>query len=199
MAISADYFEALFAGSDDPWSFRSRWYEARKRALTLASLPRQKYATAYEPGCANGELSAELAVRCERLLISDGTPRAVDLARERVKALPHVEVVQAWVPDEWPSRTFDLIVISELGYFLTEESLGELMAKARQSLLLNGTVLACHWRRPIQGCVMTGDDVHARLHQSLGLARMVSTTDTDFLLDVWCSDRESVAQKEQIP
>lgn len=199
MAISADYFEALFAGNDDPWSFRSRWYEARKRALTLASLPRQKYATAYEPGCANGELSAELAVRCERLLISDGTPRAVDLARERVKALPHVEVVQAWVPDGWPSRTFDLIVISELGYFLTEKSLDELVAKARQSLLSNGTVLACHWRRPIQGCVMTGKEVHVRLHQYLGLARIVSITDADFMLDVWCSDRESVAQKEQIP
>ena len=113
----------MFAGNDDPWSFRSRWYEMRKRAMTLASLPRARYGNAFEPGCANGELSAELAARCDRLLISDGTRRAVDSARGRVSSLPHVEVMQAWVPDDWPQQAFDLVVISELGYFLSPDAL----------------------------------------------------------------------------
>ena len=198
MAISLAYFEAMFDNNDDPWSFRSRWYEARKRAVVLASLPHLIYDAGYEPGCANGELSAELALRCKSLLVSDGTPRAVDLARDRLKALPHVEVIQAWVPDDWPSRKFDLIVFSELGYFLTESALHQMTEKLRASLLENGTILACHWRRPIAGCAMTGDEVHSRLHQALRLKRVVNMFDTDFMLDIWSSDPESVAQREQI-
>lgn len=199
MAISPAYFEAMFAGNDDPWSFRSRWYETRKRAMTLASLPRARYVSAYEPGCANGELSAELAARCDHLLISDGTPRAVDIARARVSHLPHVEVIEAWVPGDWPRARFDLVVISELGYFLSPDALDELTAKVRGSLLPGATVLACHWRRPIAGCALNGDEVQARIGQGLALSRLTRVNDADFLLDVWCVEAESVAQREKIP
>lgn len=198
LPISPAYFEAMFAGNDDPWRFKSRWYEARKRALTLAMLPRQRYASAFEPGCANGELSAALATRCDRLLISDGTPRAVDVARQRVQSLPHVEVIQAWVPGQWPAETFDLIVISELGYFLDPEALDALIDKVRTSLQPEATVLACHWRRSIEGCVLGGDDVHARIADRLDVPHLAGFSDADFLLDVWCTDARSVAQIEQI-
>jgi SAM-dependent methyltransferase len=199
MAISPAYFEAMFAGNDDPWSFRSRWYETRKRAITLASLPRARYHRAYEPGCANGELSAELAARCDRLLISDGTPRAVAIARERVSPLPNVEVMAAWVPDDWPRERFDLMVISELGYFLSPAAVDELIVKVRGSLQPGGTVLACHWRRPIEGCLLTGDEVQARFGQLLGLTSLTRVVDPDFLLEVWCQDEQSVAEHEHIP
>src|ERR1700712_2065045 len=73
------YFDAMFQASADPWKYKERWYEERKRALTLACLPQRRYASGYEPGCANGELSAALAGRCDRLLISDGTAAAAEL------------------------------------------------------------------------------------------------------------------------
>ena len=68
MSLPPDYFEQRFRASDDPWSFRTRWYEKRKRELTLASLPRQRYQRVFEPACANGELSAQLAERSDALL-----------------------------------------------------------------------------------------------------------------------------------
>ena len=40
MSVATPYFDQLFAGNDDPWAFRQRWYEQRKRALTLAVLTR---------------------------------------------------------------------------------------------------------------------------------------------------------------
>jgi SAM-dependent methyltransferase len=199
MAISPAYFEAMFAANDDPWSFRSRWYETRKRAMTLASLPRARYHQAYEPGCANGELSADLAARCDHLLISDGTPRAVDIARERVSRLANVEVIEAWVPNDWPRKRFDLLVISELGYFLSPDALDELIGKLRGSLKPGGTVLACHWRRPIEGCALNGDEVQARIGELLGLTSLTRVVDADFLLEVWSLAEQSVAQHENIP
>ena len=198
-SVSPAYFEAMFAGNDDPWSFRSRWYETRKRAMTLASLPRARYRNAFEPGCANGELSAALAARCDRLLICDGTRRAVDIARRRVSSLSQVEVMQAWLPDEWPRDAFDLVVISELGYFLSPDALEELIRKVRGSLQPGATVLACHWRQQIDGCALDGDEVQRRIGHGLGLPSLTRVADVDFLLEVWCDDAHSVAQWEQIP
>lgn len=196
MPSHADYFDALFEGRDDPWGFKTRWYEQRKRALTLAALPRPRYANAYEPGCANGELSAALADRCDQLLVSDGNTRALALARARLAALPHVQVLKAWLPDEWPPGRFDLVVISEVAYYLDAAALLDLVDRARQSLDEHGTVLACHWKAPIEGCALTGSQVHEQLSQQLGLHRVLRVDDPDFLLDVWCGDAMSTAQAE---
>src|SRR5258708_3601429 len=112
------YFHELYERGDDPWKLRGGWYEQRKRSLTLALLPRPRYSNAFEPGCANGELTAELAARCDALLAADLNETAVRLARERVAGMPQVRVEQRTVPGEWPTGAgpFDLIVISELAY-----------------------------------------------------------------------------------
>lgn len=196
MTPHADYFDALFDGRDDPWGFKTRWYEQRKRAITLAALPRPRYASAYEPGCANGELSAALAERCDQLLVSDGNQRALALARARLAALAHVRVLGAWLPEEWPPGRFDLIVISEVGYYLDTPALDQLADLARHSLLEHGTVLACHWKAPIEGCALNGKQVHAQLGQRLDLPHLLRLDDADFLLDVWCSSATSAAQAE---
>lgn len=190
------HFEAMFTESDDPWQFKSRWYESRKRALTLACLQRRRYASAYEPGCANGELSAALAPRCDRLLVTDGSEKAVALARTRLADQAHVQVRQAWLPGEWPCEVFDLVVISEWGFYLGAEDLDALAAKTLASLGPGGTVLACHWRRPIAGCLFDGDQVHRRLAEQLALPVLGHVVDADMRIDVWCRDGLSVAQRE---
>jgi len=196
--IAPGYFKTLFADNDDPWSFRSRWYEARKRALTLACLPETRYASGFEPGCANGELSAALATRCDKLLVCDGTEQAVDVARQRLASFPHVSVQCRWVPEQWPAMSFDLIVLSELGYYLNPEALARLAGKARQSLRATGTVVACHWRASIKGCAMDGDGVHAILNERLALPHLCRFTDADMLIDVWCGSARSLAQREDL-
>jgi SAM-dependent methyltransferase len=190
------FFDDMFAKSPDPWEFESRWYEKRKRDITLACLPKQRYASAYEPGCANGVLTQALAERCDLLIASDGSPKAVDLARQRLIDHTHVEVRDAWVPQEWPVGSFDLIVISELGYFLSDEDLTGLAVKVRDSLLPGGTVVSCHWRWKSTDCDFNGEDVHRRLAQTLRLPSLVHLEDRDFLLDVWSVDPRSVAQVE---
>jgi SAM-dependent methyltransferase len=193
---TARHFDALFDGNDDPWLFRTRWYEVRKRALTLACLPQERFASAFEPGCANGELSAALAMRCDQLWITDASARAVALARERTAAHAHVQVQQAWVPDDWPQESFDLVVISELGYFLSADALARLISKTRSSLRPGGTVLACHWRCGSDDCMLNGDEVHDRLHAGLHLTHLSRVVEDDFRIDVWCDSVLSVAQRE---
>lgn len=197
--IGAEWFDALYRASDDPWSFRTRWYEARKRAVTLACLPRARYRRGFEPGCSIGELTAALAPRCERLLACDFMPAAVEQAARRLAGSPHVAIERRALPEGWPEGRFDLIVASEIGYFLGAADLDRLASRALEALEPDGTLLACHWRHPIEGCELSGDAVHALLGrhaQAAGLARLVRHEEDDFVLECWSPDARSVARAE---
>lgn len=196
MSVATPYFDQLFEDNDDPWAFRQRWYERRKRALTLSLLTRPRYASIFEPGCANGELSAELAARCDRLLCCDAASAAVALASNRLLGFPHAQVAQSRLPDQWPAGPFDLIVLSELAYYLDADDLHRLIDCALASLTDDGQLLACHWRPTIEGCPQTAEQVHAVLHARLGMARVATHHEPDFLLDLWSRDGTSVATLE---
>ncbi|PWD42363.1 SAM-dependent methyltransferase [Gordonia paraffinivorans] len=191
------YFHAMYAADDDPWGFSSRWYERRKYALTLAALSSPRYGSAFEPGCSIGVLSAELATRCDRLLCIDVSPRAVDLARRRLAAAPHAQVRSGDIVEDWPvGERFDLIVLSEVLYYLDADALDDLVGRLPGSLTPDGEVVAVHWRWPVADYPQTGDAVHEALRAS-SLAVSASYSDTDFRLDVLRRrPGRSVAQRE---
>ncbi|HCS45228.1 MAG TPA: SAM-dependent methyltransferase [Pseudomonas sp.] len=196
MSVEDRYFDGLFAGNDDPWAFRDRWYEQRKRAITLAALPRPHYRAIFEPGCANGELSADLATRCDRLLCCDTAAAAVTLARTRLSLFDHAEVRRSRLPGDWPNEQFDLIVLSEVGYYLDAADLKHLIERAAQSLTADGQLLACHWRPPIDDCPLNARQVHDLLHEHLHMPRLVLHQEADFLLELWSREPRSVAALE---
>ena len=190
--------DQFYAESSDPWGFRTRWYERRKREIVIASLTRQRFESCWELGCSVGELTAALAERCDRVFATDGNARAVDEARTRVREFPQVTVEQQIHPDEWPVGHFDLIVFSELGYNFDEAPLRAMSSRLRQTLLPNGTFVACHWRYAIEGCALAGDDVHRILTEVLALPRLVQHVEADFVLEIWSADARSVAAQEEM-
>lgn len=185
-SVSAEYFDQLFENNDDPWSFRTRWYEHRKRALSMSILPRQRYERVFEPACANGELSALLAERSDAIVCMDFNAQAVRLTRERLAGFESAHVLEGRLPGDWPAGQFDLIVLSEIAYYLSPADLAALLERAVASLTPNGSLLACHWLQPIEGCPMDGRQVHAMLQAQLPLHRVVRHEETDFLLELWC-------------
>lgn len=198
MTLTSDYFERLYATREDPWGFRNRWYETRKRALTLAALTRPRYASIFEPACSIGELSAALAERCDALLACDSARAAVVTARGRLKDFPHVRVEKLTLPEEWPDGLFELIVISEIGYYFSPDDLTRIVERALASLSRDGTLLACHWRPEVSEYALTGDRVHALLNETIDLPRLLRHEEDDFLLELWSRDDRSVATLENL-
>ena len=98
MTLDPAHFRERYGASPDPNGLADRWYEARKYALSVALLPRQRYSTAFEPGCSIGVLTARLAARCDSLLSWDAVADAVASARSRTACLPGVLVEQACGP-----------------------------------------------------------------------------------------------------
>ncbi|UNK41495.1 class I SAM-dependent methyltransferase [Luteimonas sp. S4-F44] len=195
-STSPDYFHALYT-DDDPFGCRHRWYEARKRALLLASLPAEAYDAGWEIGCSNGELTVALAARCRTLLATDLDPRAVELARARTATCAGVHVDAMHHPQQWPTGTFDLIVLSEVGYYLAPDALDALLARLPTSLRDAGVFVACHWLHPFDEAPQNGRQVHAAIAQALG-APAFRYEDADLLFEGWSVSPHSVAQREAL-
>lgn len=182
--LSREFFDNFYAGSDDPWGFETRWYEVRKRALTIASLPRPTFASGLEIGCSIGVLTADLAGRCDSLVATDIAEQPLRRARERLRGHEHVRLRRTDTPAEWPVGVFDLVVLSEVAYYWSPEDLSRAIAHIDRSLTEDGVVVACHWRHPVEGYPERGDDVHATLAAHTSFAVLSHHEEEDFLLDV---------------
>ena len=197
MTLNPDYFRERYAASADPYKLAERWYEARKYAITVALLPRQRYGAVFEPGCSVGVLTAMLAPRCDSLLACDVVPDAVAAARARTAGLPGVRVERRAIPAEWPPHSFDLIIFSELLYYFGDADLVQVLSLGIGALRPGGHLVAVHWRHPAPDHPRTGDEVHEDLAANPGLARLACYRDPDFTAEVYGradGDLRSVAQ-----
>ena len=193
--LTGEFFDATYDRHDDPWGYTDRWYEERKRPLTLASLPDRRYRDVLEVGCGIGVLTALLAERADHVLAVDVSGAAVERARERVATLTQVDVQVADVADAVPAGSFDLVVLSEVGYYVDRATLDRVLADLRARLAPGGTLLACHWRHPVDAYPLTGDEVHRVLRRTTDLTLLAEHREKDFLLDVYGDDPRSVAQR----
>ena len=138
------YFDALYAADTDPWRFASSAYERQKYAASLEALPDGRYGSALEVGCSIGIFTQLLAGRCGRLLALDVADAALAQARRNCP-LPHVTFENRSIPWDWPDGVFDLIVFSEVLYYLDSPAICLVAAKVCRSLKPAGTVLLVHY------------------------------------------------------
>jgi SAM-dependent methyltransferase len=185
MTLPSSYFEGLYAAAPDPWSLESRWYEQRKYALTVASLPQRRYRHGLEVGCSVGVLTGMLAERCDSFVAIDVAAAAVATTRRRLADRPDVDVRLLAAPAEWPTGDFDLIVLSEVGYYLSRPDLAQLVDRASGALDAHGALVAVHWRHPVGDYPLRGDEVHEVIAAQSGLDRLLRHDEEDFLLEVF--------------
>jgi LmbE family N-acetylglucosaminyl deacetylase/protein-L-isoaspartate O-methyltransferase len=190
------YFDDLYERNPDPWRLSTRWYETRKRAISVASLPRERYRSSLEIGCSVGELSALVAGRSEHLLAIDISEAAVQTAASRTAGLGNVTVEHRDATVDFPRGAFDLIVLSEVGYYWDASTLRDMIAKLIDHLSDDGELLACHWRHPVDDYPLRGDEVHAALRARTELHRVLIHEEEDFVLEVFGSRPDSVARRE---
>ncbi|MDT0631490.1 SAM-dependent methyltransferase [Rubrivirga sp. S365] len=189
-SIAPAYFERLYEGDPDPWAFETSPYEAAKYEATLDALPRARYASAFEVGCANGVLTERLADRCDRVLAVDVAEAALAQARRRCAGRGGVEIRRMAVPGEWPDersaevdRPFDLVLVSEVGYYLAPPDLDRLRARCAASVGRGGHLVLVHWTGETD-YPLSGDDVHDAFLADPAWRPLRAGRTADYRLDV---------------
>jgi 2-polyprenyl-3-methyl-5-hydroxy-6-metoxy-1,4-benzoquinol methylase len=143
---TAAHFKRLYESNPDPWDFTTSAYEQAKYRHTLRALGRRRYTAGLEIGCSIGILTRMLAPRCDTLLGVDIVEPPLNAARSHCADQPWVQFARVQVPQEWPDRRFDLIVFSEVLYFLSPPDIDRCASRVIASLLPNATVLLVNWR-----------------------------------------------------
>lgn len=159
-SLSPAYFDSVYSNSADPWNFEKSEYEAAKYADTLACLPQPRFATALEVGCSIGVLTQRLALRCDALLSVDVSERALARARERCRDSASVRFERLQIPREMPDGDFNLVLISEVGYYWQRDELeraATLLAGRQQA---GDTLVLVHLTESVPDYPLTGDQVH---------------------------------------
>jgi SAM-dependent methyltransferase len=159
-------FEKKFRENIDPWDYTNSRFEHFKRSVLLRACGHEKHGRVLELGCAIGETTRFLAPLCLRLLALDGSATAISEARRRVRST-NVCFLQATLPGQMPRGPFDLIVVSEIAYYLSahdQAALGERLAAATAH---RGRIVLLHHRQHFQDAAQSPALAHARLRSQL--------------------------------
>jgi predicted O-methyltransferase YrrM len=197
------YFDQMYADADDPWQLSTRWYEQRKYAITLAMLPNRLYRHAFEPGCSIGTLTAQLAHRCDHVTavdVVDAAVRSADIWLRQDGCRDRVTLGRSSLDAAWPPGPFDLLVLSEIAYYLDAETLTAVLDRECVRLQPGANVVAAHWRHPVTDYPLTGDGAHAIIARTPGLTSLGRYQDRDVVIEVFdTGDGRSVAAREKVP
>jgi predicted TPR repeat methyltransferase len=183
--LRREYFEELYASSEDPWNFETSDYEREKYERTLGVLGDRRFRRALEAGASIGVFTVMLAGRCDELLAVDVSEKAVAAARERLGGLDHVRVERRTLPEEMPEGPFDLILASEVLYYFPREQMLAMLDGFEDVLAPGGALLAVHWRRETRTYPLQGDEVHELLAAHTGLSLTESLAEPDYRLDLF--------------
>jgi cyclopropane fatty-acyl-phospholipid synthase-like methyltransferase len=152
-----DYFEKKYALDPDPWDYASSDYERGKYAATLDALPRPRFRRGLEIGCSIGVMTGHLAARCDSLVAVDVSSVALDRARQSCRDQTNVTFALMRIPSQWPAQTFDLVVLSEVLYYLSRRDVARTARNVLKTLEADGAVILVHWLGDT-GVGRTGDD-----------------------------------------
>jgi SAM-dependent methyltransferase len=185
---SAESFERLYAASSDPWRYDSSEYERGKYAATLVALDGRVFERALEVGCSIGAFTELLADRCAALTALDFSARALGLARGRLRGRANVEIVEASFPEQTPAGSWDLVVCSEVLYYLDRAALECAVGWLAEQLSGGATVLAVDWRGPTSTEPHDGDEVHELLRERLVAWHALESRQPGYRLDRFDGD-----------
>jgi SAM-dependent methyltransferase len=182
--MNAAEFERRYRRDGDPWGYGSSAYELAKYDATLTACGPGPFTSGLELGGSIGLFSGQLAPRCEALTTIDCSPTAVRAAQVQLGGFPRARALVGEIPDAIGPGSHDLVVASEILYYLDDAALTATLERLQDVLVPGGRMVAVHWRPPGPERPQTAVAVHARLRSEPWLCSISDRSTADYLLDV---------------
>ncbi len=186
---SRRFFDDLHRSSPsgDPWEFGTSAPEVARHEHLDSLLEGSPSRHALEIGCSTGHLTRRLARRTSRLLAVDTSTGAIDGAARTCRGIDHVELRVAHVPDDLTpdDRDFDLVVLSEVGYYFTVDRLEALVDDLARRSVPGALLLAAHWTGHSEDHVLDGATTHRVIADRPGWMPVRSAPMGAHLVELW--------------
>lgn len=166
--VALDSFDDSYRRDDDPWDFATSPYELAKYDQTIRALSSSRYRRCFEPACSIGVLTERLAARADVVVGCDVSARAIEVAKRRLGDRTGIELRLGAIPEWWPDGEFDLVVLSELGYYWNTQGWLGIVDRVLGSLSAGGEIVAVHWLGESADHLLSGQAVHRALTDVLG-------------------------------
>jgi SAM-dependent methyltransferase len=168
--LGQEHFDAMFEVSD-PWNYTSP-YETKKYEQTF-SLLSGKYGRVLEVGCAEGLFTERLAVIADKLVAVDISQVALSRAMERLAGSSNVEFRHADIFNEEIVGEYDLIVCSEIFYYVPDVgALRAVLGRLLRALRPGGHLVMAHAKEIVDDPLREGFD----FAHPFGVHTIVETT-----------------------
>ena len=111
-----------------------------------------------------------------------------------------VTLIRSSLDTPWPPGPFDLLVLSEVAYYLQADALASVLRRECPRLAPGANIVAAHWRHAVADYPLTGDAAHTVISQTPGLTSLGCYRDSDVIIEVFdTGDGRSVAAREGLP
>jgi cyclopropane fatty-acyl-phospholipid synthase-like methyltransferase len=148
-----------FDEGGDPFGFDTNPNEQVKFQRTLEVCGEGNLGRVLEIGCAVGSFTELTAPRATEVLAIDVSEAAIRQAEERMRGYPHVHLQARTLPADFPEGPFDLIIASDVLYYLTMDDLKSCLSLIEQRLAPGGALVAVHYI-PRVGTLLNGNELH---------------------------------------
>jgi SAM-dependent methyltransferase len=156
-------FDRKFRQNIDPWNYAASPFERFQRRELTRACGLTKHGRVLELGCANGETTRTLTRLSLRLLAVDGSATAIATAKHRLTDAASVTFKCLIVPEKMPRGSFDLIIVSELAYYLPQHRLSLLGHRIARSLAPGGRAVILNHLRTFDDAAQHPALAHRRL------------------------------------
>ncbi|MHB2018109.1 MAG: class I SAM-dependent methyltransferase [Candidatus Xenobia bacterium] len=143
----AETFDLLFLALPDPWGFKRSRFEHERFDRLMGVLRDRRYGRALEVGCAEGQFTRRMAEVADSIVALDISQVALERTAAACHDLPVSTARHDLTAAPLPGAGFDLIVASEVLYFIEDPELLRRTAQHIASMLSpGGRLLLSHMR-----------------------------------------------------
>ena len=145
----------------------------------------RRYRRAFEPGCSIGILDRSFSLDLRAYRRDRHLSDCCNTGAPHCAHLDNVNIHCGSLPKDVPAGTFDLVVLSEIGYYFDRQQLSRIGSDLAGRLELSGVLLAVHWLGHSEDHLLHGDSVHEILSRLDGLTLEYSERHVGFRIDRW--------------
>jgi SAM-dependent methyltransferase len=132
---SRKHFEKLYSGTArDAWRYEQGEFTRLRFDMLAEMLPQASIGAVLEVGCAEGHFTRILALRAKQVVACDISELAIQRSKQNCLGLRNVQFIRADVRKGLPIGFFDLILCSDVLYYLSKKEAVHVLESFARSL-----------------------------------------------------------------